>query len=349
MREDKQGVNDSELRKDPFTGRWIFIAPSRSGRPTDFPLYQQTGAGTVQCPFCEGFEHLTPPEIKAIREPESLPDSSGWKVRVVPNLYPVIGEPAQLDSLESAVDERAGLFISRKPVGYHEIIIETPEHDSVLSDLDGPDLLRVLEVYSERLSTLGSKSSVAHVLLFRNRGERSGASLSHPHAQILASPVIPRPVQEKINSSLVHFRDKGECLLCDIVREERSWADRIVYDSGEFLTFAPFASRFPFEVWIVPASHQSRFDSSSRSVLRALADHLRIVLPMFDRCLGNPSSNMVFFSAPSPVDPDLNKAFHWHIELLPRLSRASGYEWGNGYFVNSVSPEEAARRLKSEG
>ncbi len=307
------------------------------------------GAGAFQCPFCEGFEHLTPPEIKALREPDSLPDGPGWRIRVVPNMYAVTVAPAQSGQADPTVDRRNRLFTTLEPEGYHEVVVETPEHETTLSEMDEPDLQAVLEIYRERTRALGAVRGVAHVLLFRNRGERSGASLSHPHAQVLASPVIPRPVKEKADSSLEYLRAEDSCLICDMIREERAGASRIIYDSGDFVTFAPFASRFPFEVWIVPASHEARFENSDDFVLKALGAHLRVVLSMFDRCLGKPSTNMLFFSAPVRGEPALDRAFHWHIELFPRLSRASGYEWGNGYFVNSVSPEAAAARLRAAG
>jgi len=242
-----------ELRKDPIIGRWVIISTERGKRPTDFTDRAGPRRGSF-CPFCPGNEDKTPPEVLAFRNPGGRRDGPGWQVRVVPNKFPAL-------QIEGDMDRRAeGLYDKMNGIGAHEVIIETPEHECELSLIPIAGIEQVLHAYRERMVDLRRDRRFRYLMLFKNHGEAAGATLEHGHTQIIATPVVPKRVQEELDGARGHFELKERCIFCDMIAQERQDGRRIVVENDEFLAFAPFASRFAFETWLLPKRHESHFE-----------------------------------------------------------------------------------------
>ncbi len=337
----------SQLRKDHVSGHWVIIASERSKRPDDFRPAQTEKKDNPAgfCPFCKGNETKTPPEVFSLRENGSGPDAPGWSVRVVPNKFPALtrGRPPQRTS--------QGLFESMEGVGVHEVIIETPDHDREWSDLTLAHLRDVLWTYQQRIRSIETESQYQYIQVFKNKGREAGASLSHPHSQIVATPMIPKRVKEEIWSSDRFFRKAKECLFCRTLREEIAAKERIIRVNSHFVITAPFASRFPFEMRVHPLQHSPFFSGVSEAELHSLAENLQAVLSKFKNILSDPPFNVILHQAPHPglarkTWPNVESIFHWHLEIIPILTRLAGFEWGTGFYINPVLPELAASYLK---
>ena len=309
-----------ELRKDPITGRWVIIATDRIRRPSDFtrqPVPPPV-AGRM-CPFCPGNEQKTPPEIYAIREGSGR-DQPGWSVRVVPNKFPVLGIEGDLNS------QAEGMFDRMNGIGAHEVIIETPDHMTSLAEMPQQQVERVLWTFRERVRDLKRDFRLRYILLFKNHGEAAGASLEHPHSQLIALPVIPKRVKEELDGAKQYFEYRDRCIFCDLVRQESMAAKRVVAEIDRFIVLSPFAPRFPFETWILPRRHESHYEDADPDSIPDLAWVLRSVLRKLDKVLERPPYNFIFHSA--PVQEPRTERYHWHIEIIPKLTRVAGFEWG---------------------
>jgi len=325
-----------ELRKDPIHGRWVIIAAERSHRPTDFTTVAHPGS-QASCPFCVGNEVHTPPEVYSLRD-HGEADTPGWRVRVVPNKYPAF------QSVGDSVPHHDGLFESRLAIGAHEVVIESPQHATPLPDLPRGAIDEVLQAYIERIRVLGRDPRFKYVIVFKNQGPQAGATLEHTHSQIIATPVVPHQVQEELDGARRHHGSCGRCLFCDILDQERDGVRWIQEESG-IIALSPFAARFPFETWILPTDHGPHFEDMQPGQRTALASTLQQILSRLHRRLDNPPYNMVVHTAPCNHH-DSREYYHWHIEIMPKLTQPAGFEWGSGFYINPVSPEEAARLLR---
>ncbi len=327
-----------ELRKDAITRQWVIIATERAARPTDFPAAPAEANSSDKCPFCEGREAQTPPEILAIRRPGSTPNGPGWQVRVVPNKYPALRIEGS-----TAVTVR-GMFEWMGGVGAHEIIIDTPEHHLHPAIMTPSQLSSVLWMYRERYRDLDRDERFKYLLLFRNHGRSAGASLSHPHSQLIALPIVPKRATEELEGAQDYFAREGRCAYCDILRQEKAEQVRLVWENDEFAAFVPFAAWCPFELWILPKHHVASFGEITDAQFLPLAEVLQQVLGRLHQCLHNPPYNYIIHTA--PYQNKVGHFYHWHIEILPRLSQVAGFEWGSGFYINTVPPEDAARYLR---
>ena len=334
-----------ELRKDPITGRWVIIATDRAKRPTDFsrePLQMKGGF----CPFCEGNESKTPPEILAYRPsqnggPPPLRDVAGWRLRVVPNKFPALG-------IEGSLNRQAeGMFDKMNGLGAHEVIIETPEHNQTLATLPVKRVEDVLWAFRDRIVDLRKDKRFKYVLIFKNHGEAAGASLEHPHCQLIALPILPKQVVEELEGSKQYYTYKERCIYCDIVRQEMETGVRVVAENADFLTLSPYAPRFPFETWILPKQHESSFENSATHIYENLAHALKSLLAKMDKVLDTPAYNFVLHT--SPVQDAPSDYYHWHFEVMPKLTKVAGFEWGTGFYINPTPPEEATQFLREAG
>ncbi|SIO14309.1 UDPglucose--hexose-1-phosphate uridylyltransferase [Singulisphaera sp. GP187] len=327
-----------ELRKDPIVGRWVIIAHERAKRPHDFSGEAQLQAEASFCPFCEGNEDKTPPEIVAYRERGTRPNGPGWRIRVVPNKFPAL-------KIEGNLNKRGeGIYDKMAGVGAHEVIIESPQHHISLPELPEENVREILWVYRDRLVDLKKDSRLVHGMLFKNVGSAAGASLEHTHSQLIVTPIVPISVWEEMTGSLEFFNYRGRCIYCDMVQQELSTEKRIVLDTSHFTAFCPYASRFPFETWIVPKTHSSHFENIPKQGVDDLATVLRQVLGKLELALDNPAYNYIIHT--SPFDHQELPHYHWHIEIIPRLSKVAGFEWGSGFYINPVPPEDAAAFLR---
>ncbi len=340
----------SELRHDPVQKRWVIIAIERGRRPSDFKKPPLETRVVRTCPFCPGNEDKTPPEIYAVRPDGSAPNTPGWKLRVIPNKFPAL-------KIEGDLNRRGlGLYDLMDGIGAHEVIIETPDHNAHIGEMPVEDVLEILKAYRLRISDLFNDHRLRYVLIFKNYGEAAGASLAHPHSQLIATPITPRTVATELDSAREHYLAKERCLFCDIIHQEKALGDRVVYESEKFFVFCPFASRFPFEVWILPKQHSHDFALTDDETLLDLARTLKITLYKLRVALDDPPYNYVLHTAPNyhvfrPGRPNywqtLPYDWHWHIEIIPRLTKIAGFEWGTGFYINPTPPEMAAEFLRS--
>jgi len=327
-----------ELRKDPIIGRWVIIATERAKRPTDFKTEPREPSGSF-CPFCEGNEDKTPPEILAYREPGTEGNKPGWRLRVVPNKFPAL-------QIEGDLDKRGvGLYDRMNGVGAHEVIIETPEHHLTITELETAQIADILWAYRDRLSDLKRDTRFNFGMVFKNVGKVAGASLEHTHSQIIVLPTAPRTVVDEMRGGKTYYDYRGRCIFCDIVRQEIESGDRMVLDGERFIAYEPYAARFPFETWILPKFHASHYEHIDRPAAEELAYCLKTALLKIEKSLNMPAYNYIIHT--TPFDHDHAEHYHWHIEIIPRLTKVAGFEWGTGFYINPVPPETAAEFLRN--
>jgi UDPglucose--hexose-1-phosphate uridylyltransferase len=323
-----------ELRKDPVVERWVIIATARARRPSDFTPELVPAWGPEGCPFCPGHEEQTPPELFRFGGSDNAP----WTVRVVPNKFPALHAEGEVHAAGEGIYDRID------GVGAHEVVIESPDHFASLGTLPPAHVGEVLVAYRERLLALRKDPRLEYVLIFKNHGVAAGASLSHPHSQLIATPILPELVAEELEGAIRYFRMKERCVWCDIVRQERRDGTRLVLEDDGFVAVAPYASRFPYETWILPTAHRASFESLMPDEVDALARLVRELVRRLGRLFGDPPYNFALHTAPlRETDPE---HFHWHLELMPKLTRMAGFELGTGFFINPTPPEDAARFLR---
>jgi UDPglucose--hexose-1-phosphate uridylyltransferase len=337
-----------ELRKDPFLDRWVIIAAERGRRPTDFNQTADPLTGAFD-PFAPGNEDRTPPEVAAWGRPAGAsPDSAGWQVRVVPNKFPALSNVGELDP------EGVGMFDKVNGVGAHEVIIEHPRADWDFDQASGDEMRLVLNAYVARYNALREDRRFRYVIVFRNVGSAAGATLAHPHSQVIAVPILPKHIKEQLAASCDYFERKQRCIYTDVIRQELSQGDRVVEQNEHFVVLSPFAARFPFEVKIFPRRQCHDFTQSTPEEIEALGDTLSRTIRRYKKALGGPAYNMMLQTAPlermHPGHPEywptIDQDFCWHIDILPRLTSVAGFEWGTGFYINPVSPEKATQYLR---
>jgi len=328
-----------ELRRDPITGEWVIIASERAKRPSDFAAHSpgREQQDKRSCPFCPGNEHMTPPEILAFRHPGSQRNGPGWWVRVVPNKYPALAVEGDLNKTG------LGMYDWMNGVGAHEVIIETPEHDRQLPFLDTRQIEDVLWAYRARYLDLKKDPRLKFIMIFRNHGRVAGASLEHPHSQLIATPMVPGAVAAQIEGARRYRSYRDRCVFCDIVRQETSEGDRLVAQNEHFIAFEPYASKYPFETWVMPKRHSASFAAIPAEEQTAFAEMLGETLRRIHLCLNDPPYNFSVYTA--PCESDSGDEFHWHVEIYPRLTIAAGFEMGTGIYINVTPPEVAASYL----
>ena len=327
----------SEYRQDPLVQRWVVMAPERALRPIEVHEEPQLVEMGID-PFSEGNEAETTPEVFAIRDEGSIANGPGWRVRVVPNKYPAVQRnsfPEQNPSDVTAI---------RPGTGAHEVIIECPHCEPNMSRLATENIADVLRAYRQRLLELKRDPRLIHATIFKNQGALAGASVHHSHSQLIAVPFVPPTILEELQGAREFYERTGGCLFEHILKQELEERSRIVFESPRLLAYCPYASRFSYETWIVPRRPGSHFEQVDNETLRDLALILKAVLRSLELNVNDPPFNFVLHSAPFRMDT--LPYYRWHIEILPRLSRVAGFEWGSGCFINQVLPEEAAQRLR---
>ena len=336
-----------ELRKDPVLSRWVIIAKERGNRPQFYEEPPPRPSDPKFCPFCPGKEHMTPPELYSIRKTNGDNGVAGWSLRVVPNKFPVL-------RIEGAMERRGvGMYDQMNGIGAHEVVIETDDHFKLLHEHSSEHIFEVFKAYRERMTDLLRDGRFEYIIVFKNQGLRAGASLDHPHGQIIALPIVPKRVLEEINGSLEHWNQKKRCIYKDIIDMELWSEQRIVLDDPRFLVFCPYASLVPFETWIVPKEHQPAFNLASNEELMSLSNLMRVLLWKYTRALGKDFEyNFIIHTLPSEGwcqsnVPAAHSAYRWHIEFYPKLSKTAGFEWGTEFYINPTPPEEAAAFLRS--
>ncbi len=336
----------NELRKDYLLNRWVVIAKERSRRPTDLAKPRPEVARTATCPLCAGNENMTPPavliyqrvngELKRTADPPAGERQKNWLVRTIPNLYPAFTPPQH-------PQDTARIFPSVDfgyAIGYHEVVVESPNHDEDPADADLGQLELVINAYIDRYRVLSAKSYVKFVSIFRNFGLEAGASLSHAHSQIIATPMVPATIQEEQQAAESYHREHGRCAFCDIIQREAK-TQRLIFENADFLVFAPYASINPLEFWILPKKHASNIHDLTAGEVRALASTLKVSLKALKDLVNDPPYN---YGIHQTVESD--GSYHWHLEVYPKLSTWAGFEKSTGVYINTVTPEAAAEGLR---
>jgi UDPglucose--hexose-1-phosphate uridylyltransferase len=329
-----------ELRKDPVTGRWVIISTDRAKRPSDFTREPVVITGGRVCPFCPGNELKTPPEVLSYRH-SGKANEQGWWLRVIPNKFPALRVEGESER------QGEGLYDRMNGIGAHEVIIETADHFATLAEMTDKQVSDVFWAFRDRVMDLRKDKRLRYVMLFKNHGEAAGASLEHTHSQLIALPVVPKRVQEELDGAKRYYDYKERCIYCDILQQELETGKRVVLETDHFLAISPYAPRFPFETWIVPRRHESHFEATDATVLQNLGWVMRTTMRKMEKVLEKPAYNMMIHSG--PVQEGAIAHYHWHIELIPKLTKVAGFEWGTGFYINPTPPEESAKYLRDVG
>lgn len=328
-----------EIRKDPIVDRWVIISEERAARPmARWAREEEKVEDEAFCPFCEGNEASTPPETLAFRDDGSAADGPGWRLRVVPNKFPALKWGGNVNRHEDDVYRKVS------GVGIHEVIIETPDHAEKLADMPPERVAELFDAVRERALDFKRDDRLSCFQFFKNHGPEAGASLGHSHSQIIAMPVVSKYLKEELDGAARRYEDLGKCVYCEIIRRELELGARVVVENNDFLAIAPYAPRFAYETWLLPKRHETHFEDISTERGRPLAQALLEVLKRMNALLDNPPYNMMMHTAPFNFNG--NHGFHWHIELMPVLTRVAGFEWGSGFHINPTTPEEAAKALR---
>jgi UDPglucose--hexose-1-phosphate uridylyltransferase len=326
-----------QFRKDPVSGRWVIISAERAQRPQHHAV-RESSANTGPCPFCAGNEAMTPPPVLVYQDEEAPAGKSLWKVRVVPNKYPALASDDR-----DFVDDDA-LYKPTNGLGVHEVIIESPDHIENIATLTEKQVGEILFAYRDRIMSLRTDPRWRYILIYKNQGLEAGATLPHVHSQLVALPMVPQAVAEEMSGAKRYYHATGECIYCKMINKESAGGQRLVAEYGRFAVLCPYAPRFPFEAWILPRQHASCFEMGSKEDYVQLSHALRETLIRLDRQLDHPPFNYIIHS--NPLAEADGRFYHWHMEILPKLTQVAGFEWGSGCYINPVAPEEAARRLR---
>lgn len=360
----RDSYTTSELRHDWLADRWVIVAPQRSERPEDYSHIVSVHNDSSACPFCSGHECETPGTIASYCSSASVA-SANWQVRVVPNKFPAVnGVQYRVDSshvpassphfpLTVPVDSEAvigsgiDLYVRRELSGGHEVIIESPLHLQSLSQLDRETVGLVFRAYRDRLAYWRCERNSSYAVVFKNVGYDAGASLAHTHSQLIATDILPTEVQRHVSRMEEYERIEGACLFCRMLAEETEQGVRIVDKTARFTAFCPFASRLPSMVNVVPNQHSSSFETLNEVELDELAWLTHRLIRRIERCFPKAAYNFVIHTA--PINKQNSTAFHWRMELFPRITKVAGFEWGSDCYINPIAPESAAASLRTVG
>ncbi|MDK2932839.1 MAG: UDPglucose--hexose-phosphate uridylyltransferase [Clostridiales bacterium] len=316
----------SQFRRDVVTGEWMIIAQERVGRPYQFGEQDDKSL----CPFCPGNEHMTPNEIMRIE------NDGEWELRVVPNKYPAVC------AQDGLMYENTLFYSTCEATGIHEVVIETRFHSEALHHLNTDKIFDVLSVYKKRFIELSQLNDIKYVQIFKNHGKNGGASLRHSHSQIVALPFVPQRIEQEMEGALKYYQNEGRCIFCDIIKKELDCRERMICRNDHFVAVASFAPRFSYEMWMIPLEHQEMFCFASDQILMSLADIFKNTMQMMIKTLGEFPYNLVLHTAPYKFTGNY---YHWHIELVPRVSHHAGFEIATGTCITTISPEEVTQLL----
>jgi UDPglucose--hexose-1-phosphate uridylyltransferase len=281
---------------------------------------------------------MTPRELLSRRRDGTHANGPGWDLRVVPNQFPVLRVEGTLDR------QGEGLFDRMNGIGAHEVIIESPRHQDTLATISDAAVENVLSAFRDRVHDLKRDRRFRYIIVFKNHGTAAGSSLDHSHSQLIALPIVPREVRDEMDGARLHYNTKERCVFCDIVSQDSRDGRRLIAENADMVALAPYAPRFPFETWILPKRHQSAFEDAPRHEYASLARLLGDILRRMNRMLENPPYNLLIHTA--PLQEAAGDFYHWHVEIIPKLTKVAGFEWATGFYVNPTSPEEAAQVLR---
>lgn len=327
-----------ELRRNLISGDWVIIATERAKRPEDFK--KKAGDKKVflefseKCPFCPGNENQTPPADLVINKGEK------WQIRTCLNKFAALSSKGELNR------KCEGIWHSLQGIGRHEVIIETPKHNLTTALLEVEEIKLILNAYQARYLEIQKNKNIEMIIIFKNHGESAGTSLEHPHSQLIATPVVSSHIRHRLQEA-IRFKDEtGDCVFCKTMLEELKNGERVILENKYFVTFIPYAAYSPFHIWVFPKRHYSSFAEILEEEKISLAETLKIVLNKIYVKLDNPDYNYIICSSPLGIgEVDY---FHWYLSIIPRITKAAGFELGSGMYINSALPEASAKFLREE-
>jgi len=329
----------SEIRQNMATKEWVIIATERARRPEDFanwatrPVLESLPPYESDCPFCVGNEEGS--DMELLRMPQQGP----WDLRVVKNRYPALSIDGEWQRRFDGVNR----WISG--VGYHEVVVESPLHNTSFAMQSSEQICLALQAFQMRGRIMAEDSRIEHIIYFKNHGPRAGTSLVHPHSQIIGLPVIPYDVRARIEESRRYFDDTGNCVYCVMMEDEMRRGERLVMENDGFMVFLPYAAFSPFHTWIMPKQHESDYLDVSESLVKDLAQVLHRLVKKLYYGLNDPDFNFVLRSA--PLRQRKSEYVHWYMTMIPRVTQSAGFELGSGMFINTALPEASAAFLRS--
>jgi len=324
-----------ELRQNIITGDWVVVAPERAKRPRDFVIPKSVKiADKTKCPFCVGTD--------GYKANEKIRMHAAPHVYVIENRYPAFVMDDTERSVRSFYPED-GFYRARASVGDHEVVV-IEDHDTPLFKIPKLILNEMMEVIRSRYVWMKEHEKVVSIMPIYNHGAEAGASIDHPHAQIFASGIVSNTVGREIDGADNYYGVAGNCVYCDMIAHEQMEKVRIVFENDKFIAINFYASRFPFETWILPKKHESQFEMTTKESMTQFSDALWEVLKMIDKTLENPPLNFFVHTLPTIIED--SASFHWHLEIVPRVSRYGGFELGSEVIINTMPPEEATHYLK---
>lgn len=328
----------SELRQDPTTKEWVIMATDRRKRPSDFIIQAAPAAKPPyvnSCPFCCGNESMTPPAILSFPGPET----GSWRVRAIGNKFPAVTPDGT-----TARKIEQGCFLSMDGLGVHEVIVESSLHNMTLALMDDIQIGEILAAHHQRYQALAQNPFIKSIIIYKNHGKNAGTTLDHPHSQIVGTAIVPKHMRTQYEVATSYYDDNGACLYTDLIEHELKAGTRIVMENDRFVVFHPFASRRPFETWIMPRLHQNNFGQASEEDLQNLARVLRTTVLKLYKGLDNPDFNLVIDSA--PLGEERTDFYQWHLRIIPRIVQPAGFEIGSGIYINPALPEETAKFMR---
>lgn len=325
-----------ELRQNIITREWVVIATERAKRPDQFARKNISEeilpARDTACPFCPGNEIMSTPDILR------YDGEDGWRLRIIKNKY------AALVSEGGLQRTMHGIYRSMNAFGYHDVVIEHPEHDKIISLMSTGEISLILHSYVDRYNMLREDPRIESIVLFRNHGKNAGTSLVHPHSQIAAVPVVPFQVRSRVDIARSYFDDHGGCMFCRTLNDEVSSGERILCETSSFASFIPYAALSPFHIWIFPKRHSSSFEEITADEIDDLARNLKTVLMKLYNGLNNPDFNFSIRSI--PLREKNSEYYHWYLSIIPRISISAGFELGSGMYISTSVPEQSAKYLQ---
>jgi UDPglucose--hexose-1-phosphate uridylyltransferase len=329
-----------ELRKDLLSEIWVVIAPERKLRPQFSNLSGEDFLSPENCPFCEGNESMTPPEIYAVRNSQNKPNQPGWQLRVVPNKFPAL-------RVEGDLEKRGeGLYDKITGIGAHEVVIETNSHTKGIDELDLKEVVDIFLTFKRRILDLKQDIRFRYIQVFKNHGVLTGSTISHPHSQIIALPIVPARVKERLEHAELHYRIKDRCIFCDILHYESEYHKRVLFESSDYIVLAPYASRLPFELVIYPKTHNASFEETDDPVIASLAIIIQESIGKINKRLERPNYSLILHNA--SFDRNCSNYFHWHLEIIPTIFGIGGLTLGTYSYINPISPEKAINILREQ-
>ena len=332
----------AEIRRDIVTDAWVIVQTEPA------PAQPELAPESERCPFCSGHEAMTPPEVFSIRDASSQPNEPGWLVRVVPSHAPVLRVEGELKH------HGVGIHDMVTGIGANEVVIETPEHVPALPDLAAGQITLVLQAYRQRINDLYQDQRLRYVLVFKNYRQGAGASnFTHSHSELIALPATPRLMKDELTGARNYFEYKERCLFCDILENELNAGSRVLLETPHFVVCAPYASRFPYELTVMPRRHNYAYEQASDIELDDLGRVMKRTLGALRAARDDPPYNYVLHTSPNllPVQgywQTIKDDYHWHLEIIPRTKRVAGFEWGSGFHINPIAPELAVKTLKGK-